>query len=402
LIRLRRSFGSGLMAGFALGLLVAVAALVVYALVGEDDDPVTKARAVIEDNYFEDPSADVLDQASIRGMIDELRKRYDDKFSHYFDPEQAEAFESSTSGRFSGVGLSVTEVPRGLRVARVFPDTPAEREGLEVGDLIVGVNGESIEGVSSDVSTAKIKGPPGTEVELRVDPVGAGQPRDITLERADVRIPAVQGDILRSAGHRVAYVYFASFSQGAHGDLLQEIERLFREGAEGLVLDLRGNGGGLLNEAVLCASIFIEKGVIVSTESRTQGDRTYEATGDAIDPQPTVVLVDRNTASAAEILAAAMKFYDVATVVGTRTYGKGTFQEVIGLPDGGALDLTIGQYLPADGKSILGTGVKPEAHAKDDPKTKYDQNDPRAAGKIAHPKTDEGLQGALHALDEEL
>ena len=249
----------------------------------------------------------------------------------------------------------------------MFPETPAERAGLEVGDLIVAVDGESIEGVSSDVSTARIKGPPGTEVELRVVPVDGGKAREVTLERADVRIPAVQGRLVRSDGHRAAYVYFATFSQGAHGELLQEVQRLYREGAEGLVLDLRGNGGGLLNEAVLCASIFIEHGVIVTTDSRTQGDQTYQAVGGAIDPHPTVVLVDHDTASAAEILTAAMKYYDVATVVGTRTYGKGTFQEVIHLPAGGALDLTIGQYLPADGKSILGTGVKPEVRARTTP-----------------------------------
>jgi carboxyl-terminal processing protease len=401
LIRLRRSFGSGLVAGLALGLLVAAAAAVLYALVGEEEDPVADARAVIEDNYFEDPSAEQLDKASIRGMVDEIRNRYDDEFSHYFTPEQLETFESSTSGRFEGVGLTVEEVPRGLQVTRVFPGAPAEREGLEVGDVIVAVDGKSIRGVSSDVSTARIKGPPGSEVELRVDPVGAGAPRDITVERADVRIPAVQGEIVRSDGHRVAYVSFATFSEGAHGELLQEIERLSRQGAEGLVLDLRANGGGLLNEAVLCASLFIDKGVIVTTESRTQGDRTYEATGDAIDSQPTVVLVDRSTASAAEILAAAMKFYDVATVVGTRTFGKGTFQEVIHLPAGGALDLTIGQYLPADGKSILGTGVKPMVHAKDDPKTKPGREQVEA-GEIASPQTDEGLQGALQTLDREL
>jgi carboxyl-terminal processing protease len=401
LIRLRRSFGSGLVAGLALGLIVAAAAVVIYALVAEDEDSVADARAVIEANYFEDPSTEELDQASIRGMVDELRKRYDDEFSHYFTPEQLETFESSTSGRFEGVGLTVQEVPRGLQVTRVFPDTPAEREGLEIGDVIVGVDGKSIRGVSSDVSTARIKGPPGTEVELRVDPIGASKSREVTVERADVRIPAVQGEILRSGGHRIAYVSFATFSQGAHGELLREIERLFREGGEGLVLDLRGNGGGLLNEAVLCASLFVDKGVIVSTESRTQGDRTYDATGDAIDPQPTVVLVDRSTASAAEILAAAMKFYDVATLVGTRTYGKGTFQEVIQLPAGGALDLTIGQYLPADGKSILGTGVKPELRAKDDPKTKPSREQIKT-GEIASPETDEGLQGALQALDEEL
>jgi carboxyl-terminal processing protease len=391
------------LAGFALGLIVAAGAVALVTALTDDEDPVVEARSVIEGNYFEDPSTEELDQASIQGMVDKLRKRYDDKFSHYLTPEQLQAFESSTSGRFSGVGLTVTEAPRGLRVARVFPDTPAERAGLEVGDLIVAVDGESIKGVPSDVSTARIKGPPGTEVELRVVPVDGGKAREVTVERADVRIPAVQGRLVRSDGHRAAYVYFATFSQGAHGDLLQEVQRLYREGAEGLVLDLRGNGGGLLNEAVLCASIFIDHGVIVTTDSRTQGDQTYEAVGGAIDPHPTVVLVDHDTASAAEILTAAMKYYEVATVVGTRTYGKGTFQEVIHLPSAGALDLTIGQYLPANGKSILGTGVKPEVHAKDDPQTPPSEPGvvPTDSG-FPLPPQDEALDRALQVLDREL
>jgi carboxyl-terminal processing protease len=396
----RGGFGSGVLAGFALGLATAAAVVLVAGLLSDDADPVAEARSVIEANYFKATDSGQLDEDSINGMVSAIKKRYDDKFSHYFTPDQLQAFEASTSGRFSGVGLTVTEVHRGLRIARVFPDTPAQRAGLEAGDLIVAVNGDSIEGVSSDVSTARIKGPPGTEVKLRIVPV-TGEPRDVTLERADVRIPAVQGEIVHSQGHRVGYVYFGTFSSGAHGELRNEIERLYREGAEGVVLDLRGNGGGLLNEAVLCASIFVEHGVIVSTESRTQGDREYDAVGGAIDEHPTVVLVDHNTASAAEILTAAMKFYDVATVVGTHTYGKGTFQEVIHLPSGGALDLTIGQYIPADGKSILGIGVTPEVHAKDDPKTK-----PPKQGKpslsLTHPKTDEGLDGALETLDSQL
>jgi carboxyl-terminal processing protease len=171
----------------------------------------------------------------------------------------------------------------------------------------------------------------------------------------------------------VAYVHLHTFSSGAHGELRDTIERLYRRGAEGLVLDLRGNGGGLLNEAVLTSSIFVEDGTVVSTRSRSQGERDYEATGEALDPRPTVVLTDRNTASAAEILASALSDYDLAALVGTRTFGKGTFQEVIHLPAGGALDLTVGQYLTADGVSLANKGIKPDVRASDDPDTKRDE-----------------------------
>jgi carboxyl-terminal processing protease len=386
----RSGFGSGVVTGLVIGLVVAALVGVVTGFLTDnsDDDPIVRARQVIEDNYFHDPDRTRLDDASIDGMVESLKKRYDDKFSHYFTAEQLKDFLAATSGRFSGVGLTVTEVPRGLRVASVLPDTPAEKEGLEEGDLIVGVDGKSIAGVPSEVSTARIKGPAGTEVELRIVPADGGTPYELKLERADVRVPAVDGRIRRAPdGEKLAYVRFATFSEGAHGELREEIERLYRRGAEGLVLDLRGNGGGLLNEAVLSASIFLEDGNVVSTRSRTQGDKDYPAVGDAIDPRPTAVLVNRDTASAAEILTAALQQNDLAEVVGTRTYGKGTFQEVMDLPAGGALDLTIGEYLTADGTSILGEGVKPNVRVEDQRAT---------AG------NDEALDRALEVVGEQL
>ena len=385
----RGRFGSGVVIGLVAGLVLAALVAALTGVLDRDDDGDATREAVetVEDNYFEEVDARTLEDSSIDGMVRELRKRYDDRFSHYFTEDQLEEFEAATSGRFSGVGLTVNEVPRGLRVADVLPDTPAERSGIEPGDVIVAVDGESIAGVPSNVSTARIKGPAGTEVALRLIPVDGGKAREIVVERADVRVPAVDGELRRVDGHDVAYVRFASFSEGAHGELRQTIERLYREGAEGLVLDLRANGGGLLNEAVLSTSVFVDEGTVVSTESRTQGERDYEAVGDAIDPRPTVVLVNRDTASAAEILTAALKNYDLATVVGTRTFGKGTFQEVIRLEEGGALDLTIGQYLTADGSSIAGEGVKPEVRTEDDPDT---------------PSEDEALERALTVLQQRL
>lgn len=367
----RGGFAPGLLLGLLVGIALAVGLGALSGVLFDgDDDIVSEARETIEENYFESTDARELERASIRGMVDQLRKRHDDRFSHYFTPAQLRRFESNTEGRFSGVGLIVSEVPKGLRVARVYPDTPAKEAGIEVGDVITAVEGKSIAGVASQVATSQIKGPAGTKVRLTLRPAGGGDPRRLTVERADVRIPAVdESEIRRVDGHRLAYVRYSTFSSGAHGELRDAIERLYREGAEGLVLDLRGNGGGLLNEAILSASIFVEDGPIASTESRTRGERTFEAVGTAIDPRPTVVLVNRDTASASEILAAALKVNDLATVVGTRTFGKATVQEVIHLEAGGALDLTVANYLTADGKSILGEGVKPQVRTEDDPRT---------------------------------
>jgi carboxyl-terminal processing protease len=312
-------------------------------------------------------------------MVQALRKRYDDRFSHYFPPDQVDEFDSATSGEFSGVGLTVTEVKEGLRIASVLPDSPAEDAGLQEGDVITEVDGKSIAGEPSEVSTGKIKGPAGTKVTLRVDPQGAKKPYDLDLQRADVRVPAVKGEMKKVDGKKIGYVIYSTFSRGAHGELRAAIERLYRQGAEGIVLDLRGNGGGLLDEAVLSASIFVKQGeTVVSTKSRVEGDHTYTAVGDPLEHKPTVILINGDTASAAEILTAALADHDLATVVGTRSFGKGVFQEVVHLDDGGALDLTTGEYFTPDGKNLGGVGIKPDVKGKDDPKTKPDEG--RAAG----------------------
>jgi carboxyl-terminal processing protease len=382
------AFARGLWVG-----VVACAALVfaltqLTSLFEGEPSPGEQAREVIEANYFRDVDSEVLEEASVRGMVDELRRRYDDRFSHYFGPKALDQLEDATSGRFSGVGLTVSEVDQGLRVAEVLPNAPAQRAGIEAGDLILAVDGESIAGRPAEVSSARIKGPPGTEVELRVKPAAGGGARQIELRRAEVRVPAVDGEIRRTGeggnGEEIAYVRFATFSEGAHGELRDTIERLYREGAEGLVLDLRGNGGGLLNEAILSAGVFIEDGVVVSTSSRASGQEDHEALGTALDPRPTVVLVNRDTASAAEILAAGLADYDLATLVGTRTYGKNTVQEVIRLDAGGALDLTIGEYVTSEGESLAGDGVRPNVEARDDPAT---------------PDRDEALDVAIAELD---
>jgi carboxyl-terminal processing protease len=368
---------NGFLAGLLAGALVALAALgLVREWRGDDLEELSltdQAREVIEANYFEDVEAEELERASVDGMVERLRREYRDRYSHYFDPEELERFQQATSGEFSGVGLTVTEVPRGLRVAGVFPDTPAERADLRPGDVIVAVDGESIAGTSSEVATARIKGPAGTKVTLRVLPHGDGKPRELTLERARVRIPAANGVMLRRGGTRLAYVVYSTFSRGSHGELREEIERLRRRGAEGLILDLRGNGGGLLNEAVLSASLFVKEGTIVITRSRSRGEQVYEAVGDALPQQPTVVLINRDTASSAEILASAMAEHDVAELVGTRTFGKFTFQEVIQLPAGGALDLTVGEYLTASGASLASKGVRPDVRVADNPRTRRDE-----------------------------
>ncbi len=327
---------------------------------------VDEAERIINSSYFRPTDTEQLENAAIEGMVRDLRKQNDDKFSYYFDPEANAAHRASIEGQFSGIGVTVSEVKRGLEVAQVFEGAPAQNASIDVGDVIVGVEGEGLAGVPSDVAAGKIKGPAGTSVELTVVDGKTGERRRIDVERANVTFPVVAGRMVSRDRDKIAYVRLSSFTRGAHGQLREEIERLQEKGAEGLILDLRGNPGGLVDEAVLVTSIFQEEGPVLTISGRNRPEQTLEVTGDTIeDLGPIAVLVDRNTASAAEVVTAALKENDLATVVGTRTYGKGVYQELIQLESGGALDLTVGEYLTADGTSILGTGVKPDVEASD-------------------------------------
>jgi carboxyl-terminal processing protease len=350
-------------------------------------DATSEALDVIDENYFHEIDRDQLESASVRAIINDLKKKYGDRFSHYFGPHAYKRFQEVEGGSFSGVGMAVNEVPRGLRVGLVFPGSPAKEAGIEEGDLITAVDGRSLKGVSAEEATAEIKGKSGTTVTLTVVSPGAGgPPRVLNLTRREVKVPAVQSRLIHANGTTVGYARLLGFSSGADRELRAAVESVYERGATGLVLDLRGNGGGLLDQAVLTASIFVEDGTIVSTSGRAQPEHVFEATGDSLPEHPMVVLINGDTASAAEILTAALEQADLATVVGTRSFGKGTFQEVIQLDNGGALDLTEGEYLTRDGTSINRVGIKPEVKANDKPAT----------------KPDEALQTALDVLGSEI
>ena len=302
----------------------------------------------------------------------------DDRFSHYFAPRDYTDFQQATEGRFEGVGMTVEEVERGLRVLTVYEGSPADRGGLKPGDVITHVNDKPIAGESSEESTTRIKGPAGTPVRLTVR--SDGDVRELTMRRASVEIPVVKSEMRRSGGKKIAHVHLAGFTSGAHGEVGDAVRKLVKQGADGVVLDLRDNGGGLLNEAVMVSSVFIPDGKIVTTRGRSRPEQVYEATGGAIDEDiPVVVLVNDRSASASEIVTGALQDRDRAKVVGTRTFGKGVFQEIEPLANGGALDITVGEYFLPSGRNLggggveRGAGVSPDVRAEDDPKTQRDE-----------------------------
>jgi len=335
------------------------------ALVADSDARVyDEAMDLIERDFYREVDRDALLNQSLNQAVRSL----DDRFSHYFAPRDYDSFQEATEGRFEGVGMTVEEVARGLRVLTVYEGSPAARGGLKPGDVITHVDGRSIAGSSSEESTTRIKGPAGSPVRLTVRSKGAT--RELTLKRAQVEIPVVDGELRDGMAH----VRLAGFTSGAHGAVKREVEELLDEGAKGVVLDLRDNGGGLLNEAVLISSIFIPDGEIVSTKGRARPERVYEATGGAIDSKvPVVVLVNERSASASEIVTGALQDRDRAEVVGTKTFGKGVFQEIEPLSNGGALDITVGEYFLPSGRNLGGNGVEPDVRAEDDSATPRDE-----------------------------
>ncbi len=340
------------------------------------DDRALRAEVTssIEDNFYKKVDRKKLEAGSLNGMVESLG----DQFSHYLTPEQAARFQEDVHGEFEGVGMNVEEAKRGLRVLRVFGSSPAQRAGIMKDDLIVAVNGRSISGLSSDVAVARIKGPSGTSVRLGVVS-GDHDPRTLKVRRERIDIPVAAGRIVTHNGKKVGVVRLTGFSSGAHGFLRRQVDKVLKKGAQGIVLDLRGNGGGLLTEGVLVASIFIEHGKIVSVRGRSRSERTEDAAGGAISPKiPVVVLVDSGSASASEIVTGALRDRKRATVVGTTTYGKGLVQEMMELSNGGLLDLTVANYYLPNGETITTKGIKPAVKARDNPRTARDEALPAA------------------------
>ena len=283
-----------------------------------------EAVDTIQRDYYRKIDRKELLNKSLAAAVESLQ----DQFSHYFSPQEYTNFQLDTEGRFEGVGMSVTTVKDGLRVEEVYDDSPAKEGGLKPGDVIVSVNGKSLAGKTSDESTALIKGPAGTHGAAR-RAQGQGR-KQLTLKRAKVDIPIVQSRMERHERQEDrAGCSLAGFTSGSGEDVKNAVHKELATAAEGVVLDLRHNGGGLLNEAVEVASVFLPDGR--SSRPRAARGRSGSTTPPAARSRatiPVVVLVDEGSASASEIVTGALQDRKRAKVVGTRTYGKGVFQEI--------------------------------------------------------------------------
>ncbi len=317
-------------------------------------------------DVFERVRADYVDKVSdrdlvensINGMLTGL-----DPHSSYMNAKQWQDMQVQTSGEFGGLGLEVTAEDGLIKVVSPIDDTPAAHAGLKAGDLIVSLDGHTVEGLSLNDAVDKMRGPPNSPIKLTIKREGVDKPIEVSLLREIIRPPVVKS---RLDDNGIAYLRVSSFNEQTDQSLRAGLSKLRQQAGgklNGIVLDLRNNPGGLLDQAVAVANDFLDQGEIVSTRARHAEDSERwdaKSSGDIASGLPLVVLINGGSASASEIVAGALQDHHRAVLVGTRSFGKGSVQTVIPLPGNGAMRLTTARYYTPSGRSIQGLGITPD------------------------------------------
>lgn len=350
--------------GFVLGVSIALAPTVLAERRPvENSLPWEEARLLAEViervklDYVDRVDDEDLIEAAIRGIIADL-----DPHSAFLDPTEFQDIRISTSGKYFGVGIEVGTDGDRIIVVTPVDDSPAARAGILAGDIILSVDGMAVGAADLGDTAGRMRGPAGTPVELELQRAGVSDPFTVKLHRGQIEVQSVRAELLDGGD---AYVRISHFTDATAHDLRKAIEELERQAGgplAGLVLDLRSNPGGVLDTAVAVADTFLDGGLIVSAEGRMADARfRINATpGDMLDGAPLTVLVNKGSASAAEIVAGALKDHGRATIIGTPTYGKGSVQTIMPLSDGNAIKLTTSRYYTPSGLSIHARGVTPD------------------------------------------
>jgi carboxyl-terminal processing protease len=336
----------------------------------------------VQEQYVEEVTDKKLIESAISGMLQSL-----DPHSSYLSADSYKDMQVKTKGKFGGLGIEITMEDGVVKVVSPIDDTPAAKAGMKSGDLIIGVDGESIRGLTINESVSKLRGPVGSKVVITVVR-DKKDPYEIEIKRDIINIKSVKHNIIKNIG----YVRLTTFSDTTTSGLekaLTEIKKDLGNKFQGLILDLRNNPGGLLNQSISVADTFLNQGEIVSTQGRNDDDtsRVFAKKGDLINGQPLIVLINSGSASASEIVAGALKDHSRAIIIGTRSFGKGSVQSIIPLAGNGAMRLTTARYFTPSGVSIQAKGIEPdiivEAGVTDLKKAKNDN------------RREENLRGAL-------
>lgn len=312
----------------------------------------------IKDDYYEEVDEEKLVDGAINGMI----KSLDDPYSAYMDKKEASSFHESISSSFEGIGAEIQEQDGQIMVVSPIKGSPAEKAGVKPNDIILSVDGKSVEGLSSSEAVLKIRGEKGTKVYLSISRAGESEPIKLTIKRDTIPIETVYAEMLDDG---VAKIQVTSFSEHTVQELKTALEEMSKKDMKGLVLDLRGNPGGLLDQAIKMASLFIPNGkVVLQVEDRSGKKDVYKSENDGELKIPVVVLIDDGSASASEIVAAAVSESADIPLIGVKSFGKGTVQTAQDFEDGSNFKYTAAKWLTPEGNWIHKKGIKPDITVK--------------------------------------
>ncbi len=335
----------------------------------EDLQIFAKVLNLVEQYYVEDVDAKKLIYGGIKGMLAEL-----DPHTNFLPPDIFKEFESETTGEFGGLGIEISVQNGILTVLSPIEDTPAWKAGIQAGDKIVTINGESTKGLSLVEAAQRMRGKRGVAVKMGIYREGFDDPKEFSVSRDVIKIKSVK---YTDMDEGYAYIRLTSFIESSATDLENALEahQKKHKGVRGVIIDLRNNPGGLLDQAVRISDLFLDEGVIVSTIGRNKkGKETVTAKKDSnYVAFPVVVLLNEYSASASEILAGALQDNHRAVVMGQRSFGKGSVQSVVKLGDGSGLKLTVARYYTPSGRSIQAEGIKPDIEVEDVDTTAYEK-----------------------------
>jgi len=323
----------------------------------------------VEDNYVKPQDTKTLINYAIKGMVENL-----DPHSSYMTKEEREELMDETEGSFSGIGIEISLRDNVLTVISPIEDTPAYKVGLKAGDKIIKIEDKLTLDMDLEDAIKLIRGPKGTEVKLTISREGAAKPLVFNIVRDVIPLRSVKHYNL---GNDIGYVRISNFYGNTNDDLVKALDNLEEQKIKGLVLDLRNNPGGLLEQSILVSDEFLDSGVIVSTKGRDERQNIEESARKNKKPReyPIVVLVNGGSASASEIVAGALQDNKRALILGTQTFGKGSVQTIIPLSDGSGLRLTTAGYYTPSGRSIQASGITPDIELKYIPKESEDENE---------------------------
>ena len=316
----------------------------------------TEVLDLIEKNYVEEIDTDEIIHEAIHGMITAL-----DPHSAYWSPEVYHEMEVDTKGVFGGLGVVITMKDDFITVISPIEDKPAYEAGIEAGDRIVKINGDSTKGMTLMDAVQILRGPAGTKVTITIAREAFDTPKDFEITRAIIKIQSVK---YKKYNDDIAYIRITQFQETTVDELRKVLKEITQDGPtpRGLVLDLRNNPGGLLDQSILVSDVFLKDGTIVSTKGRSpESEKVYRAHDDGDEPEfPMIVLINGGSASASEIVSGALQDSGRAILLGTQTFGKASMQIVVPLDDGSALKLTTARYYTPNGRSIQATGIQPD------------------------------------------